>query len=151
MLYNCINISLKIISDYKYLKLFAWWCSHCCLFCFQLRANQEHHLQDVQKTEGSDASKDSSPNMGKPHQFSVSSEQARTNVINEIITAEREYVRQLDDVLQVKNWLKYFHYISFKRKVYFKLEKDDSVCGSLSVRTSLFMDQQPQFARSASH
>lgn len=66
----------------------------------RLRANQEHHLQDVQKTEGSDASKDSSPNMGKPHQFSVSSEQARTNVINEIITAEREYVRQLDDVLQ---------------------------------------------------
>ncbi|XP_036357918.1 uncharacterized protein LOC115210255 isoform X6 [Octopus sinensis] len=64
----------------------------------RLRANQDHHLEEAAKLEGADSSKDSSSNVGKTHQFN--SNQARTNVINEIISAEREYVHQLDDVLQ---------------------------------------------------
>ena len=100
-------ISIQIYFVFIFTQIFLYLYLHefffilTCFF-FQLRANQEHHLQEAQKTEGSDPCKDSSPNVGKPHQYSVSSEQARTNVINEIITAEREYVRQLDDVLQVR-------------------------------------------------
>ena len=68
----------------------------------QLRANQSDTADDLaQKVK--DGAIDSHTALRRYSNALLSKEQARTNVVQEIIHAEREYVKHLRDVVEVSN------------------------------------------------
>lgn len=65
----------------------------------QLRVNQEQYEEDL-VSQSSEVTQ-LSPKLRRVSV--INKEQARENVVNEIISAEREYVKHLRDVVEVKS------------------------------------------------
>ncbi len=77
---------------------------HILSVAFQLRANQQVTAEDfVQSVR--DGSLDSASALRRYSVSLLSKEQARTNVVMEIVHAEREYVKRLKDVVDVSEYL----------------------------------------------